>query len=309
MDARPIIYPEFCAWYGALRFAQVSGDKNVAAQLIHRFDPMLTPAEASLIPQREHVDESIFGILPLQIYMMTGDKKLLTMGLFYADRQWNTPTKEGLSPETRFWIDDMYMMTILQLQAYRATGDAKYIDRAALEMSAYLDRLQRPGGLFFHAEDVPVYWSRGNGWVAAGMTELLTSIPKNHPRRTRILAGYQAMMKALIASQGKDGMWRELIDDDSAWPESSSSAMFTFALVSGVKNGWLDADIYGPHARLGWLALSGYVDQNWDLTNVCEGTNKLNDRQYYLLRKRKTGDFHGQAPLMWAATALISPAL
>ena len=42
--------------------------------------------------------------------------------------------KDGLSPETRLWVDDMYMLTMLQLEAYRATGDRKYLDRDAHEM-------------------------------------------------------------------------------------------------------------------------------------------------------------------------------
>jgi hypothetical protein len=49
----------------------------------------------------------------------------------------------------------------------------------------------------------------------------------------------------------------------------------------------------------------GYVDQNNDVTSVCEGTNKQNDLNYYLQRKRRTGDFHGQAPVLWAASALL----
>jgi len=305
MNSHPLIYPEFCAWYGALEFARVTGNKELAADLIKRFQPMLTPAESALIPDRRHVDEEIFGILPLEIYMQTHEEKYLKMGLIYADRQWDAPTSEGLSAETRFWIDDMYMMMILQLQAYRATNDRKYIDRAAKEMAVYLDKLQESNGLFHHAPDVPIFWSRGNGWVAAGMAEMLSSLPQDHPQRPRILAGYRVMMKALVENQGKDGMWRQLMDDDAAWPESSGSAMFTFALVTGVKRGWLDAATYGPAARRGWIAVSGYVDQNWDVTNVCEGTNKINDKQFYLLRKRKTGDFHGQAPVMWAATALL----
>jgi rhamnogalacturonyl hydrolase YesR len=39
-------------------------------------------------------------------------------------------------------------------------------------------------------------------------------------------------------------MWRQLVDDESPrnWPETSSTGMFTFALVTGVKNGWLPAE-------------------------------------------------------------------
>jgi hypothetical protein len=47
------------------------------------------------------------------------------------------------------------------------------------------------------------------------------------------------------------------------------------------------------------------VDQNADVTNVCAGTNKQNSLEYYLARPRRTGDFHGQAPVLWAARALL----
>jgi unsaturated rhamnogalacturonyl hydrolase len=113
------------------------------------------------------------------------------------------------------------------------------------------------------------------------------------------------MMAALLKYQGKDGMWRQLIDHDEAWPETSGSAMFTFAMITGVKNGWLDAPTYGPAARKAWIAVTGYIDQNNDTTSVCEGTGKKNDLEYYIERRRKTGDFHGQAPILWAASALL----
>ena len=126
----------------------------------------------------------------------------LTTGKTFADHQWELPTPDGLSSETRFWIDDMFMITILQVQAYRATGDAKYIDRAANEMTAYLDKLQQANGLFYHAPDVSFFWGRGDGWVAVGMAELLRSLPRVIPQRARIMAAYRKMMKTLLAVAG-----------------------------------------------------------------------------------------------------------
>jgi hypothetical protein len=54
-----------------------------------------------------------------------------------------------------------------------------------------------------------------------------------------------------------------------------------------------------------WIGVSGYIDQNGDVSQVCEGTGKKNDRDYYYMRGRRTGDFHGQAPVLWAASALL----
>ncbi len=301
-----IHYSEVCAWYGALTYAQLTHDIVLRAALIKKYEPLMPGGtEANRIPQRHHVDDSIFGIISLEIAIQTKDAKQLEIGEGWADRQWENSQPDGLSGETRYWIDDMYMLTILQLEAYRATGDKKYLDRDANEMVSYLDKLQQPNGLFFHAPDVPFYWGRGDGWVAAGMAEMLRTLPENHPQRARILKGYRLMMSALLKYQGKDGMWRQLIDRDDAWPESSSSAMFSFAMITGVKNGWLDAASYGPAARKAWIAVTGYIDQNNDITSVCEGTGKKNDLEYYYERKRRTGDFHGQAPVLWAASALL----
>lgn len=301
-----VFYGEVATWYGALTFAQLTSDTDLRNRLVKRFDSLLPGgSDTSLIGTRRHVDDEIFGVIPLEIYIQTKDSKYLSYGKEYADRQWENPQPGGLSAETRFWIDDMYMLTILQLEAYRVTKDNKYLDRAALEMAAYLDKLQQPNGLFYHASDVPFFWGRGDGWVAAGMAEMLRDLPTDHPQRARILKGYTTMMAALLKYQGKDGMWRQLIDRDDSWPESSSSGMFTFAMITGVKKGWLDPNTYGPAARRAWIALTGYVDQNSDVTSVCEGTSKKDDLEYYYERRRKTGDYHGQAPVLWSASALL----
>jgi rhamnogalacturonyl hydrolase YesR len=318
-----ITYPETCTWYGALTFAQLTGNTYFSKALTARFEPLFGPL-ANLIPAAHHVDPSVFGAVPLELYIQTRDTRYLDIGKTIADRQWAAPEPErlaaaspeerqlieqsvhdGLSPQTRFWIDDMYMITLLQVQAFRATGDAVYIDRAAREMTVYLEKLQQPNGLFYHAPDAPFFWGRGNGWMAAGMTELLRSLPENHETRPRILAGYHRMLATLLKYQGDDGMWRQLIDHPEAWPETSCTGMFTFAMISGVKQGWLDARQYAPAARKGWLGLIQYINPDGDIREVCEGTNKRNDLQYYLDRKRNVGDLHGQAPVLWSAAALL----
>jgi rhamnogalacturonyl hydrolase YesR len=299
-----ITYPESVTWYGGLTFAQLSGDQDLAAQLITRFAPLLGE-DAPLIPPADHVDNSVFGVVPFEIYIQTKDPKYLRVGTEIADKQWDSPLPDGLSNQTRFWIDDMYMVTILQTQAYRATHEAKYLDHASLEMTAYLDKLQQPNGLFYHAPDVPFFWGRGNGWVAAGMAELLRSMPKNDRRRARIMHSYLKMMAVLLRYQAQDGMWRQLLDHPESWEESSCTAMFTFAMITGVKNGWLKDKAYAQAARKGWLALVSNLEPNGDLKDICEGTGKKNDLQYYLTRARGSGDLHGQGPLLWCASALL----
>jgi unsaturated rhamnogalacturonyl hydrolase len=300
-----IVYPEAVAWYGALTFSQLSKEEHLRLRLIQRFDT-LVKNEPNMIPKPNHVDNTVFAAVPLEIYILTKQPSYLAIGKSLADQQWANPTPDGLTDQTRFWIDDMYMITMAQVQAYRATGERKYIDRAALEMTAYLSKLQWQNGLFYHAPDAPFFWSRGNGWVAAGMAELLSSLPADHPKRARIMAAYKTMMHSLLKYQDKNsGMWHQLLDQRDFWPESSGTAMFTFALVTGVKNGWLSDKAYTRAARSGWLALVRRLEPNGDVRDVCEGTGKKNDLEYYRNRQRNTGDLHGQAPLLWTASAFL----
>lgn len=309
-----VIYPEVCAWYGSLTVAELTKDKDLQARLIEKFAPLLTSEGAKMISPDAHVDYRVFGTVPLEIYLQTREPKYLDLGRNLADKQWEKTTPDGITAEARYWIDDMFMITAVQVQAYRATKDTKYIDRAALTMAAYLDKLQQPNGLFFHAPDSAFYWGRGNGWVAAGMAELLRSLPKNHAKRARILNGYRTIMASLLKYQNQDGLWRQLVDHPEVWAETSSTGMFTFAMVTGVKNGWLPAKIYGPAARKAWLGLVNHLNADSLVTDVCVGTNKANsevgpDREkqlkFYLDRPRRTGDLHGQSPILWTASALM----
>lgn len=308
-----VIYPEVCGWYGSLTVAKLTGDNELQQRLVRKFDRFLG-ADAGRISPNAHVDYRVFGAVPLELYIQTGEAKYLELGKGLADKQWENPTPDGLTAEARYWVDDIYMISAVQVQAYRATKNPVYLDRAAITTATYLDKLQQPNGLFVHAPDSPFYWGRGNGWYAAGMAELLSELPKSHPRYERILKGYQTMMASLLKYQSEEGLWRQLIDKPESWLETSGTGMFTFAMVTGVKKGWLPAETYGPAARKAWLALVDRLDADANVKDVCVGTDKAfkavgenldAQLKFYLERARKTGDLHGQAPILWTASALL----
>lgn len=307
-------YAGVCTWNGALDYALKTKDQKLIKLLQDKFEPFFN-IEKPLVPPMNHVDYNMFGSLALKLYQITKDERYRKMGLAYADAQWEVPQNakpeekawadQGFSWQTRLWIDDMYMITVVQNEAYKVTGDRKYIDRAAKEMVLYLEKLQRPNGLFYHAPDVPYYWARGAGWMAVGMPDLLRQLPKDHKDRPRIMQGYLTMMKSLKTYQRPGGMWNQLIDEPDFWAETSGTAMFTYAFIVGVQEGWLDAAEYAPAARKAWLAMVSYIDQRNNVTEVCIGTGKKNDKQHYHDRPRNAGDLHGQAPYLWSAAALI----
>ncbi len=326
---KTIAYPEACTVYGALRFDNSAGDKQQLDALIAKYAGQVgepgTPGSRMQKPSNE--DAEVCSLVPFEMYLITGDQQYLTTGKNYADAQWDpqfasdhfkvksddyladpkhggTHPPEGLSWQTRFWVDDMFMITAVELQAYRATHDQKYLDRAAVEMVSYLDKLQQPNGLFVHSPTAPYHWGRGNGWFAAGMAEILSDLPESHPQRPRILEGYHKMMAALQKFQNDQGGWSQLIDDPKVWSESSCTGMFTFAVAQGVRHGWLD-DSYKETAKKGWIAVTNFLDKDANMTEVCIGTNRNPERQFYLDRPRQTGNLHGQAAAIWAAWAVL----
>ncbi|MGN0846559.1 MAG: DUF4861 family protein [Kiritimatiellia bacterium] len=329
---RSVQYSVISLWVNAITCARLDGDAAREARLIRLFDDFLPGRPKNRCCSRPyHVDDAIFGALPYEVYIGNKNPACLEMGKFYADTQWtppcegtlkerHMPSKEeqesfwakGYTPQTRLWIDDMYMITVLQSQAFRATGERKYIDRAAREMCLYLDELQLKDGaakgLFYHAPDVKYVWGRGDGWMAAGMALVLDRLPEDSKYRPRILEGYHAMMSALLKFQRPDGLWSQLIDmpeDPRNWGETSCTAMFAYSFMTGVARGWLDAAQYGPAARKAWLALCGRLDTFANISDVCVGTGKKDSLQYYFDRPRVNGDPHGQAPMLWMASVLL----
>jgi unsaturated rhamnogalacturonyl hydrolase len=296
-------YAEACAGFGAARFAGLRNDTLTIQRLIHRYEELL---QDTVLKYAHHVDASVYGILPLELYMQTNDERFLKQGIEITDLQWNDPLPDGLSSQTRFWIDDVWMIGSLQVQAYRATGNTVYLDRAAATLDAYLKNLQRPNGLFHHGPEAPFFWGRGNGWVAAGLAELLSELSPNHPIYPTIQEGYVKMMDALMRYQADDGMWRQLVDVEESWKETSGTAMFGYAMSVGVNNGILTDEKYTCSYRKAWNALLEYIDEQGQLTEVCVGTGKSDDIDYYLTRPRSTGDLHGQAPVLWFAYSILT---
>ena len=318
-------YSVVSLWVNVLECAHIAGDTNLVRRLVAAFEPAYGEKKVWMNGYR-HVDLSIVGAIPLEIAILTGDKRAKELGLMYADRQWEEPREgldwgerwydaiplaerhanweKGFTPETRLWIDDMYMVTFLQSQAYRLTGDRKYIERAGKEMCMYLEKLQRPDGLFDHAPGAPFAWGRGNGWMAAAMAMNLRHLPADSKWRAPILKGYRKMMSALLKWQRPNGLWGQLLNDPESYDETSATAMFAYAFAEGAKAGVLNGE-YKAAVEKAYAALVARLDEYGNLPDVCVGTGWKNDRRHYLTRPRCIGDPHGQAPLLWLCGALM----
>ena len=130
------------------------------------------------------------------------------------------------------------------------------------------------------------------------------------------MAVYQKLIAGLIKHQDETGMWHQVIDDPYLFLESSGTGIITYAIATGVEQGWLPETTYRDVAERAWLALTDTVDSQGQVRNISSGHVKLigESMEYHAKHgefpkdnypsQNEVGDFHGQATVLWAAAGL-----
>jgi unsaturated rhamnogalacturonyl hydrolase len=179
-----------------------------------------------------------------------------------------------------WWCDALFMAPAAGVQLSDITGDNTY--------NAYVDRewgktekllYDRQKHLF--SRDVnylnkrekngeKVFWSRGNGWVMAGIVRVLASLPSDDPLRPHYIALLREMAAEVASIQGSDGLWRSGLLDAASYPlpEVSGSAFFTYAIAWGINHRMLDAEKYLPVVQKAWTGILAHIYQDGRLGNI-----------------------------------------
>ena len=145
----------------------------------------------------------------------------------------------------------------------------------------------------------------GNGFPALGLALALTDLPAEHPGRADMLRAFQEHLAALRTHQDPTGMWHQVIDHEGSYRELTATCMITFAMLRGMKHGWLDRATYEPCVRKAWPAILSRIGADGSLIDVCEGTGKQTSLRAYLDRKAILGpDDRGGAMSLLVATEM-----
>jgi unsaturated rhamnogalacturonyl hydrolase len=90
----------------------------------------------------------------------------------------------------------------------------------------------------------PEFWSRAMGWYMMALVDVLDYVPKTHPRRNELITILNRLSNALVKFQDtKSGVWWQVTDKANKrgnYLESSSTAMFVFALAKAVRMGYIN---------------------------------------------------------------------
>ena len=218
----------------------------------------------------------------------------------------NTPL-----PNT-MWLDDTYMGVPCFAQMALLTGDSRYFDDAAKQVVQYYSRMfVAQKGLYMHGwvqEQSPhpaFHWGRANGWALMATAELLSVLPADHPQRSQILTIFKAHAAGLRRVQAPSGLWHQLLDRPDSYEETSSSAMFVFALTRAINKGWLSRTTWAPIVLRGWNGLATKVNSTGQVEGTCIATGLGWDDTFYLSRPTDVNAAHGYGPIFLAGSEII----
>lgn len=231
-------------------------------------------------PERFYADDYCIAQTYVNLYLTYKDEKMLANFKLLADSIVAMPHTESLEWKNEInhrewaWCDALFMGPPTLAYLATATGNTKYLDITDKLWWKTYDYLYdkeehlyyRDGSNFIKREKngKKVFWSRGNGWVMAGLVRVIDNLPSNYPTRERYITLYKEMAVKIGSLQQSDGSWHtSLLHPESyATKETSGTGFYTYALLWGLNKGVLDKATYWPVVAKAWEALVSSIQPN-----------------------------------------------
>jgi unsaturated rhamnogalacturonyl hydrolase len=230
-------------------------------------------------PRLHHADDHAICQTYIDMYRISGDKKMIEPFIKTVDEFIVTPYETGdIRPVTWWWCDALFMGPAAFVKLGIALKDNGYLELNDLLFRECYDLLydkechlyardmkykwNEPGiEIIKEANGKKIFWSRGNGWVMGGLVRTIEELPKDYPTRDFYIQNYKEMAEKIITLQQADGLWRASLLDPASYPggEASGSGFYTYALAWGINNGILDKAKYLPVVEKAWVGLNGLI--------------------------------------------------
>ncbi len=283
-----------------------------------------------------NIDKVNSGKFVHTLYEKTGDERYLTVIQTLREQLKNHPrTNAGgfwhkkIYPY-QMWLDGLYMGTPFYVRYTQEFEDGAGYD----DIVHQFDEIQRhhvdePTGLLYHAWDEskamdwadkttgqsPGFWARSLGWYAMAIVDVLDYLPADHPGHQRLISYLNDLSVAIVKVQDPStGLWYNVPDrpdSEGNYLEASSSCMFVYALLKGVRKGYLPAR-YKADAKKAYDGITEHLIDVEDnglvhVTQICKsaglGGNPYRDGsyEYYISEPIKTDNLHGLGPFIMAS--------
>ena len=227
-----------------------------------------------------HADELCIGQFYLNMYSVFRKKKMMEATLKRADWIMANPPSEDMkntSKQTWTWCDALFMAPPVYANLAKLTGDNRYLQFMDQQFKLTYDYLYDKEYKLFFRDDrffdktevngQKVFWGRGNGWVAAGLVNILKALPEDSPSRPFYENLFSELVDSLVNLQSDNGFWHaSLLDPDQyPSPETSATALIAYALAYGINNDLLSKDKYVTALKKAWIALDSAIGSDGKL--------------------------------------------
>lgn len=270
------------AWYmGLCDWAELSGDSIYYNWMKRIFSKQKWQPDNRMY----HADDFLVSQVYIDLYNKYKDDKMIEPTLARTEWLINHPSNGSvdfrepyLHQERWSWCDALFMAPAVYSRLYSLTGNKKYMHFMDAEFKATYNHLYDKEDKLFYRDSryfdkretngEKIFWGRGNGWVIAGLVEILKTLPESD---TEFRPFYEELFKEfatrLANLQCKDGYWHAslLNPDGYPSPETSSTGFIVYGLAYGINNGYISEKDYLPIVKRGWKALTDAVDSTGKL--------------------------------------------
>ncbi|OHB49658.1 MAG: hypothetical protein A2Y10_05740 [Planctomycetes bacterium GWF2_41_51] len=233
-------------------------------------------------PDKYNANDHTIGQMYLELYCIYRDRAMIKplRKQFDYILENHTPADIKNEEDRWSWCDALFMAPPVWAKMAQITSDKKYLEFMDREFTLTTEKLYDANEhLYFRddrrkiertAEVKKVFWSRGNGWVMAGVVKVIKELPPNFHARDRYLRIFKEMAAKLAALQQPDGLWKSSLLDPNGYPskETSGTALFCYAFAWGINQGILDRTTYLPVVEKSWKGLVECVESNGKLRYV-----------------------------------------
>lgn len=323
---------------GLARVYDRTGDARYLTYVRQYADDFINDAGANsglpAIPPSTNYDLDNFepGNLLLWVYAKTGigryqaaAQSLLALFDNYPRNDAGGFWHKGTYPN-QMWLDGIYMAEPFiagygaqfpSCGSFCATTPGTQIELIAEHT------IDADSGLFFHGWDQslaaswadphtgrsPIVWSRGLGWFAMALIDVLAVTPSSSTVRPRLITLLQGLAAGLAAHQDpKTGLWNEVVENGCSgnFLETSGSGMFIYALKAAVDACYIDAS-YLAVAQRAWTGLQGEITSDSYgpvITNAVAPMSVEGSCNAYVSAKTQSNSGQGLCGVLMAATEL-----
>ncbi len=276
LKGKAILLPEIIALNGVLRYAEASGNQGLINRVVALYKAAYLESNSLNVLSYGHIENQATAIIPLELYRLTGDKSLLKDCWQLVQAMLRTPQKSGAFKNARWNTDDMFIISMLQLEANKVYGNKDRLDFVSKNLSLYMDNLNSEKSFFERWRE----WDKDGIWVGVSIRELIWNLSRTHELRKDFDKQYLATqgmcdpeeslavfsIVELLKQTDNEKLlseYRKIMEEQYKRLNRGvmeSKRMFPFinlyAMATGLRYGWLKDEKYNTLLSAKWADFS-----------------------------------------------------